>query len=206
MLCQNCNKNQANVHVTRVINGQKTEAFLCEACAAENSDFGLDNSMNIADLFSGLLSMNKASARQSYRNSVNDVCSRCGLTFDEFVKYGKLGCADCYRTFGDRLDPVIKSIHGSLKHQDSLRHQGETYRSKQENVEAHLEEAASGSAAGEGSASGKGSMKKGGTGSTANEKESLRRQLTEAIQTEAYEKAAQIRDRIKEIEAREGEA
>ena len=33
MLCQNCNKNKANVKYTQIINGHKKEMMLCEECS-----------------------------------------------------------------------------------------------------------------------------------------------------------------------------
>ncbi len=43
-------------------------------------------------------------------------CPKCKSTFDEIVRDGKVGCADCYRTFYDRLLPSIQRIHGKIKH------------------------------------------------------------------------------------------
>ena len=40
MLCQKCNKNEANVKYTEIINGEKKEMMLCEECSHE---LGLDN-------------------------------------------------------------------------------------------------------------------------------------------------------------------
>ena len=44
MLCQNCKKRQATIHITRIINGRKVEMHLCAQCAAElgltGEDFG----------------------------------------------------------------------------------------------------------------------------------------------------------------------
>ena len=36
MLCEKCGKNTATVHTMQIINGVKTEAHLCPACAAQN--------------------------------------------------------------------------------------------------------------------------------------------------------------------------
>ena len=33
MLCQKCNKNEANVKYTQIINGEKKQMFLCEGCS-----------------------------------------------------------------------------------------------------------------------------------------------------------------------------
>ena len=35
MLCNNCKKRQASVHVTRVVSGKKVEQHLCPICASE---------------------------------------------------------------------------------------------------------------------------------------------------------------------------
>ena len=40
MLCQNCNKNEANVKYTQIVNGVKKQMILCDKCAKE---LGLDS-------------------------------------------------------------------------------------------------------------------------------------------------------------------
>lgn len=35
MLCERCQERPASVHVTRIINGEKTELYLCQECARE---------------------------------------------------------------------------------------------------------------------------------------------------------------------------
>ncbi len=37
MLCQKCNKNEANTYYSQIINGKKTEMYLCPQCAKEMS-------------------------------------------------------------------------------------------------------------------------------------------------------------------------
>ena len=39
-------------------------------------------------------------------------CEKCGCSFNDIVKSGKIGCADCYETFYDKLMPSIERIHG----------------------------------------------------------------------------------------------
>ena len=43
-------------------------------------------------------------------------CPKCGYTFSDIAKSGKLGCADCYRKFYDKLLPSLQRIHGKIKH------------------------------------------------------------------------------------------
>ena len=33
MLCQNCHKNEATVHLTQIVDGKVAKFHLCEACA-----------------------------------------------------------------------------------------------------------------------------------------------------------------------------
>ena len=42
-ICDHCNENPATVHLTKVVNGEKTETYLCAACAAKEKTV-LDNS------------------------------------------------------------------------------------------------------------------------------------------------------------------
>ncbi|NSL52622.1 UvrB/UvrC motif-containing protein [Calidifontibacillus erzurumensis] len=39
MECQECHQNPASVHFTKIINGQKTETHLCEQCAREKGEW-----------------------------------------------------------------------------------------------------------------------------------------------------------------------
>ena len=56
MLCQRCRKNQATVKVTTVINGQKTETHLCEDCARKAGEMNfMDPGLTIQQLLANLL-------------------------------------------------------------------------------------------------------------------------------------------------------
>ncbi len=114
MKCQRCNKNEANTHLTKIINGVKKEIYLCEQCA-ENSqemiDFKMGFDHDIENFFSGFLGgMQKKSLQQQKR------CEKCGMGVDELLGRGKPGCASCYRTFSDILMRPLKQIHGANKH------------------------------------------------------------------------------------------
>ena len=49
-------------------------------------------------------------------------CSACGATLDDFRETGRVGCAQCYRTFEVALRELLRRLHGSS------RHFGERYR------------------------------------------------------------------------------
>lgn len=114
MLCQNCGKNEATTHIKRVVNGDTTQTHLCAECAQALgygdmfSGFGL----NLDDFFGGFL----GDTVQKLASPVEQRCSKCGNTFSDIVRSGKVGCSECYKTFYDKLLPSIQRIHGRIKH------------------------------------------------------------------------------------------
>lgn len=122
MECQKCQKRQATLHLTNYINAQKTEIHVCQQCAMENGyiDSEDESSYSIQDLLSGLLNLNSSFAQHAERSKVvekEDKCSSCNLSYTEFVKTGKFGCAHCYESFGKQLNPIFKRVHsGNTAH------------------------------------------------------------------------------------------
>lgn len=41
---------------------------------------------------------------------------RLRLSYAEFERTGRLGCAQCYRDFSDQLKPLLQRIHGRAQH------------------------------------------------------------------------------------------
>lgn len=165
MLCERCQQNPASVHVTQIINNQKTELHLCQECARElepqwHWDFSLPKFL--AGLLNYEPSLGVSLEQESSR------CGECGLTFSQFQQSGRLGCPECYRYFAKRLEPLIRRLHGSNHHR------------------------------------GKVPRRAGGNLRLMREIERLRLELQELVAREEFERAAQIRDRIRELEAKLG--
>ncbi|TZE82685.1 UvrB/UvrC motif-containing protein [Calorimonas adulescens] len=180
MLCERCGKNPATVHYTQIVNGVKSEAHLCSECAKEvGATFG----GNLQGMMSGFMpfvfgnnfftepfgpgsflsgfmdwGMSPGTVEEELR------CEYCGLLYSQFKKTGFLGCPKCYSTFRERLNPLIRRVHGSSNHV------------------------------------GKVPRRKGGNLRIKREIEELRAQLDEAVKKEEFEKAAELRDRIKDLE------
>jgi len=133
MLCQECNQRDATVHFTKIVNQDKQDFHLCESCAREKGDLmmkgfgnmGTMGSMNPFDtpaggfsfhnLLSGLLGLEgtgSLEAQASPHVQPGNRCATCGLTYAEFAQVGRFGCADCYRHFHQRLEPLLRRIHG----------------------------------------------------------------------------------------------
>ena len=115
MLCERCKQHPASVHYTEVLNNQTTHMHLCASCAKEaEKAFDLGTSLNLQNFLAGL--MGPVITAQSAGNQQGEPCPTCGLAADAFAKQGLLGCADCYRHFGERLEPLLRRIHGSTRH------------------------------------------------------------------------------------------
>ena len=113
MLCDNCGKNQATVHLTEIIDEQMNELHLCEECARIKS-VQMEQQFGLSDLLAGLAEFEKPSLDKETIAAVK--CPNCKLTYADFKKIGRLGCGECYMTFKKYLGPLLKRIHGSGQH------------------------------------------------------------------------------------------
>lgn len=178
MLCQKCNKKEANVKYTEIINGEKREMMLCEECS---HNLGLDSidlkmPIDFSSFFGGLLEdeeYNSSEFMPLFQTVKELKCDNCNLTYDEFINQGKFGCPDCYDVFSNKIDSLLKRIHGSneYKGRKALNGRIENTKSiKNENKKEVKEES---------------------------KIEKLQKDLKKAIADERYEDAAKIRDEIK---------
>lgn len=97
-------------------------------------------------------------------------CEFCGSTYAEIAKTGQVGCAHCYELFADRLYPSIRRIHGNTTH------------------------------CGKNSGSAPSAGKKPSEMTREEKLADMKRQLDEAIKEQNFERAAELRDMIKETE------
>lgn len=115
MRCSHCNKNEANTHIRRIVNGHKEEMYLCDECARKlgvMDDFDFEP-FSVDGFFGNLL----GAGSRAFNALVSvDRCSSCGSSINDIISSGRVGCADCYDRFDDRLAPSIEKIHGKAKH------------------------------------------------------------------------------------------
>ncbi|MCA9393198.1 MAG: UvrB/UvrC motif-containing protein [Candidatus Omnitrophica bacterium] len=161
MKCDLCNK-KATVHLTEIVDDQMSEMHLCEECAREKS-VQMEQQFGLSDLLAGLTDFGK---QTKTADKVDLKCPTCGITYDDFRKFGRLGCGDCYTAFRTHLSTLLKKIHGSNHHFGKTpKRMPKAAKKKVENLQ------------------------------------DLKGKLLEAIQEEDFEKAAVLRDKIREIEA-----
>jgi protein arginine kinase activator len=117
MLCQECEKRPSTLHFTKIVNGEKTEFHICETCAREKGEMipGTPNGFSIHNLLSGLLDFDPITKGLGVKTPPLR-CEQCSLTYTQFSKLGRFGCSSCYTHFSERLDPLIKRVHGNTGH------------------------------------------------------------------------------------------
>ena len=110
MLCQCCGKNPASAYIKVVSDGKIMDLALCSGCARQ---------LGCGNLFTGLGYRISDIVREFFDNGEEDDevrCKCCGSSFSDIVRRGRVGCAECYTAFSDRLLPMIRQIHGSDVH------------------------------------------------------------------------------------------
>ncbi|RSD21567.1 UvrB/UvrC motif-containing protein [Mesobacillus subterraneus] len=170
MICQECNQRPATLHFTNFSNGEKTEMHLCEKCAQEKGEMFMMNNgpaFSINSLLAGLLNMEPAFPQKNEAFQTEQVlqCPQCSMTFPQFVKVGRFGCATCYDAFREQLAPIVRRLHsGNSVHNGKI--------PKRIGGGLHLRK----------------------------QIDDLKQTLKDLISQEEFEKAAETRDHIRELE------
>jgi protein arginine kinase activator len=178
MLCDRCQKRDAKILYTEIINGVKKEQHLCEECATDYTSFQMEkplmnSDLTLGDLLSTLLdTYTTADKKKTGEPAPSVTCESCGTTYEEFIQKGRFGCAHCYESFHEQLGKTFKGIQGSDIH-NGKRPKGFVTASSE-----HI-------------------MK------DFTEIEKLSVKLQEAIEKEEFEDAARLRDLIKQMKKEE---
>ncbi len=99
-------------------------------------------------------------------------CQTCGMTFDEFARQGRFGCGECYHAFRPRLESIMRKIHGASLHRGRNPESAVTVGESQQRPMSVKEE------------------------------ERLEQELHKAIEAEDFERAAELRDKLKMVRER----
>jgi len=102
-----------------------------------------------------------------------ETCPECGMTLTELRQTNRTGCEECYSTFRDQFEQLVHRIHGA---------------------ERHVSE---GSEIADDGGGGLGKV------SSGKKKKMLQKRLQKRVQEEDYERAAELRDRIEDLDEEE---
>ncbi|QED45914.1 UvrB/UvrC motif-containing protein [Cytobacillus dafuensis] len=116
MICQECNQRPAALHFTKILNGEKAEYHLCDKCAQEKGDMFMLGApgFSINNLLAGLLNIEptfQKTEQDPFQQEEILQCDQCSMTFQQFIKVGRFGCAHCYQAFEEQLKPILKRLH-----------------------------------------------------------------------------------------------
>lgn len=111
MLCSICKEKNATVHLTDIKGDKIQKVDLCEECA--KSKGVNDSTFAIADM---LLGLGASQEIEQASGGVDLKCPQCGFSQADFKKSGRLGCPECYTTFAEGLEGLLKSMHKGTMH------------------------------------------------------------------------------------------
>ena len=142
MLCIICKQNQAKVHLTQIVGDKMQKVDLCEECA-KNKGVNDPAGFSLADLLLGLGASQELSAGTAGEEIK---CPSCGFTQADFKKAGRLGCSECYNTFAEGLEGLLKTMHKGVRHVGKVPHalrQGRDLTEKLRQLQKRLDKAIS---------------------------------------------------------------
>ncbi|MDD5067202.1 MAG: UvrB/UvrC motif-containing protein [bacterium] len=132
MKCDLCKISEATIHIQEVINNNIKTIHICEDCA---KSYGIKNNIfemgfNLFDLFAKINGEKKDDIElkenpvKEHKSGIDDEniikCPLCGISYDEFLESGKLGCGYCYTSFREQIKPILRRIHGCIYHKGKV--------------------------------------------------------------------------------------
>ncbi len=155
--CDKCTK-PATIHLTEIVEGQKTERHLCEDCAATEG-ITVKADVPISQLLEEFILQGSSEQRSEL------ACDVCGTTFQEFQEHALLGCPRDYDVFREPLTPILERSHeGATEHIGKVPSGADSDQKKQTELLR------------------------------------VRAELRSAVNAEDYERAAALRDQLKDLE------
>lgn len=112
MKCDMCD-DVATVFLTQIVEGKMTQVNLCDKCSKEKGVTD-PTGFQLAEFLLGTAAQKKAKTV-----TVDDdklACPECGFTRAHLKKIGRMGCPECYRTFVEDLDGMLKAMHKGTRH------------------------------------------------------------------------------------------
>ena len=132
MLCEKCQKKPASVHLSHLINNNVVqEVHLCKDCAQHVTPANTKQSLLLPELLAGLM---EPIIGKMVKEMGGIKCPACGMTYLEFKKLGRFGCAEDYELFKNGIEQLIEKIHGTNQHRGKI----PTHVSKTVHKEAEL--------------------------------------------------------------------
>ena len=145
MICEECGRNDAIVHIVQIGPGGRSEKNICMSCAARYgaSIFrAQQENVSAEDFLKGIFGNQQESAAEE--DAPHITCPNCGMQFHDFPQTGQIGCSVCYETFHHEMTPLLRRIHGASVHRGKIPRRSGSWimlRQEAEQLRARLKEA-----------------------------------------------------------------
>lgn len=118
MLCEKCQKKQATVHLSHLVNNNVIQEFhLCQDCASQVTPIGIKGTPLLPELLTSLL---EPIIGKLIKEMGSIKCPHCGMTYLDFKSSGRFGCAEDYDIFKNGIEQLIEKIHGTTQHKGKV--------------------------------------------------------------------------------------
>lgn len=204
--CIKCGKPATHKFV-RIEKHQIYDMFFCDEHAAEKSPYQ-KTKIPLSEILASFL--NQEQMQQGEEGPDLRVrCDSCGLPFEAYRKTLILGCPNCYDSFDEQLLPELRRFHGNIKHVGRKPGGGkEEPASPGREVEIEMPEDEAAAAVAKDEEPTAEIVEKKSTPAVIHDPQAqideLTREMNQAIGDEDFERAAQCRDKIRELKERLG--
>lgn len=197
MICQKCRMREASGYMEKTVGGVKTRIYLCPECFKQ-TQIEMFSSIDDMGLFSGLSGM----AGQHIR------CSKCGTTLKQISDNCFVGCPNCYIELENYIKPILRNIQSATMHigsrPETNSSQGQSASSQsQTNSSQASNQTASSSRQTTSSTSSSPRQTNSSSSQQTQDEEliELEAQLRTAVDSENYELAMKLKERIDALKA-----
>lgn len=173
MICEICHQHQATIHIQEVVGKAKQTLHICPNCAAEKKiDNAALNGFNLAEILYNLSSQMLKSTPPSKAASAPPILVCAACGWDS-NRFREHGRMGCGACYTVFRELLVKALKSM--------HRGTFHLGKHPGAQAHEDH---------------------GHGRTLAEIMALQKSLTDCVQREEYERAAELRDQINALKTR----
>lgn len=192
MICQKCRMREASGYMEKTVGGVKTRIYLCPECFKQ-TQIEMFSSIDDMGLFSGLSGM----AGQHIR------CSKCGTTLKQISDNCFVGCPNCYTELENYIKPILRNIQSATMHigsrPETNSSQSQSNSSQGQTASSSNQTTSSPTSSRQTTSSSRQTNSQ--ASSTDEELIELETQLRTAVDSENYELAMKLKERIDALKA-----
>jgi protein arginine kinase activator len=111
-LCDACKEHEGVVRIAQSFGRRTSEVWLCERCSKQHGIESRPVFGGVGELISGLIDR----AGYAGRSTTVTRCPTCSTSFAAIKRSGRVGCSDCYKSFGEQIGRLLTRAAGATRH------------------------------------------------------------------------------------------